>query len=203
MCFPNFWLMKISGTYSWINAKKKKNVKNMLWKSPSFWWGRWSGVEVFSVVEIHGASLWCEGPSNEMRSRGFTGVWWGGLACFHFRLSDFGFFFFSCSRITVLLQGCSQIFVVFFCCLIFGIRAVLKWNLVTVLDIFHTIICFAVILLYGFFFWLDLDFLVWLFDSLLVSWFSWILLWICFYMQLYYHVDTVFWLLICHHGCVN
>lgn len=68
--------------------------------------------EVFSVVEIHGASLWCEGPSNEMRSRGFTGVWWGGLACFHFRLSDFLFFiFFSCSRITVLLQGCSRIFV--------------------------------------------------------------------------------------------
>lgn len=53
-----------------------------------------------SVVEIHGASLWCEGPSNEMRSRGFTGVWWGGLACFHFRLTDFGYFFSQCSRIT-------------------------------------------------------------------------------------------------------
>lgn len=24
--FPNFWLMKISGTYSWINAKKKKKM---------------------------------------------------------------------------------------------------------------------------------------------------------------------------------
>lgn len=76
----------------------------------------------------------------------------GDSHVFTFGCRILDFFFFSCSRITVLLQGCSQIFVVFFCCLIFGIRAVLKWNLVTVLDIFHTIICFAVILLYGFFF---------------------------------------------------
>lgn len=94
-----------------------------------------------SVVEIHGASLWCEGPSNEMRSRGFTGVWWGGLACFHFRLTDFGFFFPSVHGLrTVLLQGCGSLF--FFLLLDFWNKSF--WNvffkvkLMTVLDIFQT-----------------------------------------------------------------
>lgn len=94
-----------------------------------------------SVVEIHGASLWCEGPSNEMRSRGFTGVWWGGLACFHFRLTDFGFFFPQCSRITNCFVT-RMWFSIFFLLLDFWNKSF--WNvffkvkLMTVLDIFQT-----------------------------------------------------------------
>lgn len=93
------------------------------------------------VVEIHGASLWCEGPSNQMRSRGFTGVWWGGLACFHFRLTDFGFFFPQCSRITNCFVT-RMWFSVFFLLLDFWNKSF--WNvffkvkLMTVLDIFQT-----------------------------------------------------------------
>lgn len=98
--FPNFWLMKISGTYSWINAKKKKKMLKTCFGSLPVSDEADEVDRGISVVEIHGASLWCEGPSNEMRSRGFTGVWWGGLACFHFRLTDFRFFFPQCSRIT-------------------------------------------------------------------------------------------------------
>lgn len=135
-----------------------------------------------SVVEIHGASLWCEGPSNEMRSRGFTGVWWGGLACFHFRLSDFGFFFFQCSRIT----NCFVTRMWSVLCFLFAVRfleqvvlkCVFEVKLMTLLDIFQTnVFVFPLVFFssYGYLFYL-----IWIlycdcFDSLSVSWFSWIL----------------------------
>lgn len=139
-----------------------------------------------SVVEIHGASLWCEGPSNEMRSRGFTGVWWGGLACFHFRLSDFGFFFSQCSRITNCFVTRMWFSVFFLLPRFLGQESF--WNvffkvkLMTVLDIFQR--KFFVFPLffssYGYLFYL-----IWIlycdcFDPLSVSLFSWILSWICF-----------------------
>lgn len=134
-----------------------------------------------SVVEIHGASLWCEGPSNEMRSRGFTGVWWGGLACFHFRLTDFGFFFSQCSRITNCFVT-RMWFSVFFLLLDFWNKSF--WNvffkvkLMTVLDIFQT--NFFVFPLFFFSSYGYLFYLIWIlycdcFDSLSVSLFSWIL----------------------------
>lgn len=122
-----------------------------------------------SVVEIHGASLWCEGPSNEMRSRGFTGVWWGGLACFHFRLTDFGFFFPQCSRITNCFVT-RMWFSVFFLLLDFWNKSF--WNvffkvkLMTVLDIFQTNVFVFPLFFYfviWIFVWLDLDFILWLF----------------------------------------
>lgn len=135
-----------------------------------------------SVVEIHGASLWCEGPSNEMRSRGFTGVWWGGLACFHFRLTDFGFFFPQCSRI----PNCFVTRMWSVLCFLFAVRFLEQesfWNvffkvkLMTVLDIFQRNVFVLPLFFssYGYLFYL-----IWLlhcdcFDSLSVSLFSWIL----------------------------
>lgn len=133
------------------------------------------------VVEIHGASLWCEGPSNEMRSRGFTGVWWGGLACFHFRLTDFGFFFPQCSRITNCFVTWMW-FSVFFLLLDFWNKSrfemcFLKWNLWLCWIFFKPIFLFfhCFFSSYGYLF--DL---IWILhcdclDSLSVSLFSWIL----------------------------
>lgn len=133
-----------------------------------------------SVVEIHGASLWCEGPSNEMRSRGFTGVWWGGLACFHFRLSDFGFFF---PSVHGLRMFCYKDVVL---CFLFAVRFLEQksfWNvffkvkLVTVLDIFqrNVFVFPSFFSSYGYLF--DLIWILYCdcFDSLSVSLFSWIL----------------------------
>lgn len=133
-----------------------------------------------SVVEIHGASLWCEGPSNEMRSRGFTGVWWGGLACFHFRLTDFGFFF---PSVHGLRMFCYKDVVL---CFLFAVRFLEQksfWNvffkvkLVTVLDIFqrNVFVFPSFFSSYGYLF--DLIWILYCdcFDSLSVSLFSWIL----------------------------
>lgn len=133
-----------------------------------------------SVVEIHGASLWCEGPSNEMRSRGFTGVWWGGLTCFHFRLTDFGFFF---PSVHGLRMFCYKDVVL---CFLFAVRFLEQksfWNvffkvkLVTVLDIFqrNVFVFPSFFSSYGYLF--DLIWILYCdcFDSLSVSLFSWIL----------------------------
>lgn len=150
-------------------------VAQFLMRQMKWSWG-------ISVVEIHGASLWCEGPSNEMRSRGFTGVWWGGLACFHFQLSDFGFFFSQCSRIT----NCFVTRMWSVLCFLFAARFLEQesfWNvffkvkLMTVLDIFQRNVFVFPFFLFviWIFVWLDLDFILWLFDSLSVSLFSWIL----------------------------
>lgn len=82
----------------------------------------------------------------------------GGLACFHFRLSDFGWVFFQCSRITNCFVT-RMWFSVFFLLLDFWnkssfLNVLFNVNLVTVLDNFHIPVnfCFAVFPLDGYIF---------------------------------------------------
>lgn len=155
-------------------------VSQFLMRQMKWSWG-------ISVVEIHGASLWCEGPSNEMRSRGFTGVWWGDSHVFTFGCRILDFFFPSVHGLqTVLLQGCGRFSVFFLLPRFLGQESF--WNvffkvkLMTVLDIFQR--KFFVFPLFFSSYWY-LFYLIWIlycdcFDPLSVSLFSWILSWICF-----------------------